>query len=387
MNEGKLNNTQSSDSNYFIQKLRDPIWQFIGTLLTFLIFLFPFFYAYFFTTQTIDYSENPSKIYITPSYIRRLPDLPVNLIDRAILLIDGKEEKDVHFISFYFQYEGKSSLKQSDFVIPIRGIVPEDRKLIGIQKSEQSPLMVYSRRKPEDENELIKNNGLIKINDQYSFSISSLEYILDEKQKKNRPDKPIDVEITIIDQRTFEIKSPLINPNEWFAIDVYTSQVEQKSKLQEQTMPAPTTTIEDSMFDKSLIEEVTWNCRPIGIQCPSSFVTTPKEYKKTAWYLQFEVFHRGWAIYFIAIFNSFSLLLFLILVSQTISWQIISLRGLILFFGLSLLCLSTAEIIADSLFKINIFNQPPISLIITIVYTGLLLFLSFSFIRNRFINK
>ncbi|HEU4712543.1 MAG TPA: hypothetical protein VFS76_13305 [Pyrinomonadaceae bacterium] len=51
------------------------------------------------------------------------------------MLIDGKEEKGLRLYIFRLEYKGQEPMRPSDFEIPLRGQIPNGRKLLGVQKS------------------------------------------------------------------------------------------------------------------------------------------------------------------------------------------------------------------------------------------------------------
>lgn len=156
--------------------LRDPAWASIRVFVAILTLFSSVFVVWYFRTPAPESSmkANNLRIYLTNS--KALTDVPKTVAARTRVLIDDKEEKDVRFFEYIVDYQGDHPLLKADFEAPIRGRVPENRKIIAVQKSEGSDSIWVPQR-------------------------------IDKKgQRKSTEGAQIAFEIQVTDQRSFEIR-------------------------------------------------------------------------------------------------------------------------------------------------------------------------------------
>lgn len=260
---------------------------------------------------------NKVRIYLTNS--KTLTDVPKTVAARTRVLIDDKDEKDVRFFEYIVDYQGNHPLLKADFEAPIRARVPENRKIIAIQRSEES-LSVPSR---------IDKNG--------------------HTGQAGEPQVAFEAQVT--DQRTFEIKPMLMNPNDWFRVEVYTSAVFQEAKLK---TPADKSTGEatggQGVYPSN--SEINWSCRIAGVSCPAGLYDSldlAKLSRANSSSAPFNpsITHSGWSIYFIILFTNFNLIFVLLLARRGRVARARPVTRMILFVFVVSLSMAIGEILAS----------------------------------------
>lgn len=115
-----------------ITKLRDPIWQAIGALIALIALVTSFFIGNLvFRGQ----QSGRNRLMISSQTSQELTDVPTPVNKRMQVLIDGKEEKGLRLFIFRLEYKGQEPMRPNDFEIPLRGHIPDGRKLLGVQRS------------------------------------------------------------------------------------------------------------------------------------------------------------------------------------------------------------------------------------------------------------
>jgi hypothetical protein len=310
------------------KKLRDPIWQAIGALLALVGLFVPFFIGSSTNNSPNPLSSPDSKevmIYSTTS--KSLINFPETLSARTRLFIDGKEEQDVKLYIYFIEYKGVNPLRKGDFEVPIRGSVPQDRKIITVQKS-------------------LDPTGPLKL-DKESGSI------------REERAAPIDFDVSLKDQHNFEIKPMLMNPGEWFKVEIYTSARLPDTKAAKS--PVTMNTPDKKVSSQNLSSEITWSCRIADIKCPAPFRLELDHirFNEVPWFLQFQIRHYGWAIYFMVFFTVLNVILLLILAKSARVIQPMSVKEILIFSLGVVSSLAVSEILADWLFNHNNLNKQP----------------------------
>jgi hypothetical protein len=295
------------------KKLRDPIWQFFGVLLALITLLSSLIIAYLvFPTGR----STPSRVMIATETAKDLTDFPEPVSKRMRFLIDDKEERDLRLFIYRIEYKGDQPIRSWDFEKPMRGTIPTTRKLVAVQTSPnlEGPLRVD------------RETG--------------------RAERDTKP--PINFEVSIIDPQTFEIKPVLMNPGEWFGIEIYTSaQDSDNSKL-----PAPTPP-DQAEKTRRLHSEISWSCHVAGVQCPGQWdFGLDFEFLGTdaPWFLQISVDHEGWAVYVIVLFTVVNLLLMVLLAKTARLGEARPAIQVILFSLAIASSLASAEVATDWLF-------------------------------------
>jgi hypothetical protein len=247
--------------------LRDPMWQTFGVLLAFLVLFIPLMIAYFNSSNP---HFNTNRIVVSNKTAKDLTDIPEAIKNRMQVLIDRKEEYDLHFITEQIQNKGNQPIRSSDFETPLRGSVPTNRKLFVVQKSTtaEGPLVFD------------KDTGTV--------------------EHENRPQ--IDFEIKLLDEHTFEIKPVLMNPGEWMTVEIYTVAAHDVTKGSSETKQPPSV---------SPYSEVKWSCHVAGAICPDK-IDIDFDYGSLGVskysFLHVSVEHEGWSVYFVLLFSVLSIL-------------------------------------------------------------------------------
>ena len=375
MSEESNKETVVPKKNKYIEKLRDPIWQFFSVVAAFVLFALPLTFSYFFSSnEPVPFVQKESLQIGT--YIATGASVPNSISSRTKIVIDGKEARDTQLSIYYFKNSGTKPITKESIVMPITGTIPSDRKIlsIGVLTAGSPTVVVQSQVNSQ------KGEALNKIN------------LVDLYPDTEIP-KPIKVEIKIINENSFEIIPTLINPSEWFGIETLTALKEmpslsnsssaKNSKISPQ--PSPTFSfndVENRIRPKNLEKgEIEFSCRIINVECPDKFVYDGKISVK----YKFQIQHYDKAIYFIVIFNSFSLIFFLILINQTENWKSQTNKGLLLYIFLTLLSLANAEILADYFFNDNdLSTQPRISTVGLIMYGLIVILILLPLIKKCF---
>lgn len=237
-------------------------------------------------------------------------------------LVDNKEYHDLRLFVFRIEYKGKDPVRATDFEMPIRVRIPVTRKLIGVQKATnlEGPLR---------------------------FNKETRDLVRDTKP-------PINFEVEILDDHSFQIKPVLMNPGEWLGVEIYTASAEGV------TSSPPTDSIEKY---KSLSSEISWSCHVAGVECPSTEnLDDDFDYFgfNAPWYLQVSIAHEGWSVYAILLFSVISLLLMVLLAKASGLQRINPIIQIILFSIAAVLSISSAEVIADWLLPNLFYEGQPI---------------------------
>ncbi|HEU4597140.1 MAG TPA: hypothetical protein VFS10_18560 [Pyrinomonadaceae bacterium] len=347
--------TPKSLTGTFKEKLRDPIWQAVGALIALVSLFLPFLFG-----ASMNSSSNPAgsaesgKVMIFPTTSVSLINFPEALTERTRLLIDGKEEQDVRLYIFYVEYRGNRPLRKDDFEAPIRGSLPQDRKIITVQKSPDAKKSLWRDESGHESNE------------------------------ERAP--AIDFEITLNNQQNFEIKPMLMNPGEWFKLEVYTSARTSDAKATKTPTPVPTSTPDGKGTIQNKPSEITWVCRIAGVRCPAPYEPRANRSRllQEPWFLQVYLEHQGWAIYFIVLFVVVNLMLILILAKIAGIVQPLSFTEMLFISVIVVSSLSVSEVLADWLFKDNALDkQPLVSTVLLFIHAILFIILLVYIIATR----
>lgn len=326
------------------KKLRDPIWQAIGAILAFIALLSPFIAGYFLSSSP----HAQSRLMISTQTSKDLTDFPEPVSKRMRILIDGNEESNLRLFIFLIEFKGEQPVRSADFEAPMRGKVPNDRKLVAVQNSPnvEGPLK-YDR----------ETNRLAR----------------DERS-------PVKFEAEILDSQTFEIRPVLMNPGEWGAIEIYTA-------AKDAAVP-PTSTPKTSVEKyKDLSSEISWSCHVAGVQCPGSWdFDIDFDYLgfDGPWYLQVYVSHQGWEIYFILLFTIANLIT-MVLLAKAVGFQRLGMVSQLLLFSVAIAAsVGSADVASDWLFPdIFDFGQPLYAYVIFWVDIGIVLVLGVVAVLKR----
>lgn len=218
----------------------------------------------------------PRRLIITQETAKALIEFPGSGdADKAQLLVGGKPERDLRLFTYRIQYKGSGPLRAGDFEGPLRGSIPSDRKLLSIQAASnlEGPTSFESGQVTRD------------------------------------PTPPIRFNARILDGQHFVIEPLLINQNEWFGVELYTSSSDEAIAKSSPT-PVPRSTEEYKVLDA----EVSWNCRIAGVQCPAGLdLDLDLGGFIQPWYLSVHLAHSGWAAYGLVFFTTVNLILLVVL--------------------------------------------------------------------------
>ena len=295
------------------KKLRDPIWQAVGAFIGFVAILASFVIAYI-TAPPQRFGLN--RLMISNQTSKELTDFAEPVSKRMRFLIDDKEERELRLFIFMIEYKGDQPVRSSDFAIPIRGTIPSARKLIAVQKSTnlEGPLR------------LDKETGRI-----------------------HHDEKPaINFEVNLLDQQTFEIKPLLMNPGEWFGLEIYTA-----AQAPDEPTVGRAPQQDATEKYKTLYSELSWSCHVAGVECPGS-VDLNRDLDfiggDAPWFLQVNISHEGWSVYFILLFTILNLIT-MVLLGKAAGLGAASPVIQLLLFSLAIASsVSSGEVAADWLF-------------------------------------
>jgi hypothetical protein len=330
------------------EKLRDPIWQSIGVFLTFIALLSSL------VVGNLIFRPRPSesnRLIFSSETSKELTDISEPVSKRMQILIDGKEERGLRLFVFRLQYKGQLPVRPSDFEEPIKGQIPNNRKLLNVQKSSN----------PEAPREFDKATETFVAN----------------------PHPPVNFEATLIDEHNFEIKPLLMNPGEWLLIEIYTAAADPNG------YSAPKDSTESY---KELSSEVTWTCHAANVECPAS-LDLQRDFDYMDFnepsFLQVYVMHTGWSVYFIVLFTILNLIV-LVLLGRTAGLSDRPPATQLILFSLAIASsISSAEILADWLLPYHVFgirlhdSQPAFAWLIFAVNITIIVWMAVISIRKR----
>ena len=303
------------------QFVTDSAWQFaLGALIALIAGIaIP---IVFFILQNKTKDPQPRQLVIEQVDHKKLTDFPNSVADRTRILIDGKEEKDVDLFVFTFDYDSDQPARMSDFASSITATVPQNRKVIAAQNSLISGVLVRP-------------------------------YRLDKRGNVSQTDQPpIVVDIHLKDDHTIEITPMLLNPKDWFRVELYTSSY----RVDDKPPGSQTSSLSADKID--------WNCRIAGVQCgygessisralaqlDHSYLTEP---------LEAEISASGWEIYFLIVVTTINLGLILGLSRKTALAQLGCLSQTLLFALAVPLSMTCGGILTDLLWNSeSLSNQP-----------------------------
>lgn len=277
---------------------------------------------------------NILRIY-SPTGNKSLTDFPNSVAARTRILIDGKDEEDVRYLVYIFLYDGERPIRTTDFEVPFRGVLPGNRKIIGVQQSLETGLGIYK------------------------FGTNQ-----------------ITCEIQQIDQRSFEIKPLLMNPGDWFKVEVYSSALPQNDAGK--SGAGQKTVVDQNVGSETTMPDVSWSCRVAGVRCleapPIIDQARLLAEDGSGWKEPLQVTIRsysGWAIYFIVLFTIFNLVVIVVLARRT---SLAESHAAIQFLAFAVgifLSMAAAEILADWFFHGNtLMEQPAFSPILLLIDIG-----------------
>ncbi len=296
-------------------KLRDPIWQPVGVFVAFTTLVATLLLSNLFLHP---HPYLPNRLMFTSDTAKDLTDFPEPVSRRLQIFVDGKEERGLRLFIFRLEYKGDQPLRPNDFETPIIGRIPNNRKIVGVQKS---PNLEGPTRYNRETETLIHDTH-----------------------------PPINFDVNVLDAHSFEIKPLLMNPGEWLGVELYTSTTETDSYT------APKDSTEKY---KELSAEVTWSCHMANVECPGQ-IDLQRDYDYAGFgqpsFLEVYVMHQGWSVYFIVLFTIVNLIV-LVLLARTAGFQKFASWLQLLLFALGIASsIASAEIMADWLLPFRVFG-------------------------------
>ncbi|MDX6405023.1 MAG: hypothetical protein QOH70_2478 [Blastocatellia bacterium] len=260
------------------KKLRDPAWQFVGVVIMTLALIGPIVLSSLKSSSQNELEANRLVIYLDAHNV--LTDFLEPVGTRTRVLVDGKEEQDLKEFVYLLEYRGDHALRPSDFGLPLHARIPTSRKIIAVQKSSnlEGPLR---------------------------FSPESNHY-------EHTKQPPVAFEAQVLTEHDFEIKPILMNPGDWFRVEIYTSSSlgNDKSGASPETRKSK----EEQSTSDILYGDVTWSCHLAGVRCPAERTIEGNVLGfGNPWFLQVYVYHIGWSVYFITAFTILNLILLIAL--------------------------------------------------------------------------
>jgi hypothetical protein len=247
-----------------------------------------------------------------------LTDIPEPVGNRLKIFVDGKEERYLRLFIFRLEYKGNQPMRPDDFETSIVGRVPNNRKILAVQKSPNLEGPFRYNRKTET------------------------------TERDSHP--PIAFETNVVDAHSFEIKPLLMNPGEWFGVEIYTSSND----------PANYTPPRDSTEKyKEISSEISWSCHVASVECPGQ-VDLQRDYDYAGFdepaFLEVYVMHQGWSVYFMVLFCIVNLIT-LVLLAKSAGIQNVAAWLQLVLFALGIASsIASAEIMADWLLPFRVFG-------------------------------
>lgn len=300
-------------------RLRDPIWQFVGVVITVVSILLPLILI------TRDDMKYPNRIMISSQTSKVLTDFPYPINKRFQFVVDGNEVYDLHLHVYLVEYKGKAPIRAVDYETPITANIPSDRKLISVRQATNI-------------------EGPVKFDK--------------EKNRLARSEQPaIDFDAQIVDDTTFHIKPVLMNPGDWYGIEIYTS----RSNIN----------VQSNQLDKSksIYSEISWKCHVAGVQCPGIIdldIDFDHYRDSVPDFMDVSIYHNGWAVYFILVFSVVSIISYVIFTNHERFDKFSNFTRYSLFSVAIVFSIASAEVAADWFFEDPIFkhDQPLFAYII-----------------------
>jgi len=311
--------------------LRDPAWASIRAIIAFLALIASPFVLWYFGGQTPKPTTTSNKLLIYSHTTKNLTDLPAALAGKTRILVDGKDEKDVRLYEYFFEFQGDRPIRSADFETSIRGVVPAGRKILAVQQSRGS------------------SRPLSRLGENGHF--------------ETKAEPAIDCDVRRIDESSFQVMPLLVNPNDWFKVEIYTATAAA-------TDAKTANFVENKRPDSD--PEITWSCRIAGVQCQPT-----QEYEIVFAHLPSGSSdpldasissYEGWSVYFLVL-GTISNLTLMLGLSRRARVEIASPTiRMLLFAGAVFLSMATSEILADWWFHHNSLTRQPF-------YSNLLLLL------------
>jgi hypothetical protein len=299
--------------------LRDPAWAGVRVLVAIVAIVVSVFVVWYFRPPALDNSTKSNRVAIYKNDIKNLTDFPNTVAARTRILIDGKDERDVRFYEYIIDFQGDRPVRTTDFETPIRGTVPPDRKIIAVQQSLADKITSEPTRRDKAGHLLL------------------------------RAGPQIHCDIYTTDQRNFEITPMLMNPDDWFRVEVYTSAATIASEKEPKSAKATGVSTTDV---GAVSPEITWSCRIAGVACPSerelSF-SLPIDLSDSDSHDPLDASineYQGWPVYFIVLFTIGNLIIMVVLAKRTLH-RVGPVGQLALLAVAVFLSMATAEILAD----------------------------------------
>lgn len=249
---------------------------------------------------------------------RELEEVVEPVSRRMQILVDGKEEKGIRLFTFQIEFKSEKPLRPEDFDGPIKAHIPDNRKLLGVQKTENA-------KRP------------------FRLDKTTEKLVRDERQ-------PVEFELSIVDQHNFQIKPILMNPGEWLSIDVYTAAMD----------PSNYAPLSDELERyKEREGEIKWTCHIASVECPGHFDferDSDPSINQPA-FLQVAIQHVGWSVYAIVLFAVVDLLALTLLGKRGGFSRFPTYVQLISFSIAITLSICSGEILADSIFPYRMFGM------------------------------
>jgi hypothetical protein len=336
--------------NTFVAKVKgfiqDRAWQFvIGSSIALIAgIVIP---TVFFLLRDKPEDRQPKQLSIQLKNYKKLTDFPNTVAGRTKILIDGKEQKDVELVVYSFYYVGDGPVRPIDFEQPIRVTVAPNKRIIAAQRSLDDVL--------------------------------SKPYRIDENDQLKSPDQPqINVDVTVLeDYKAAEIRPVLLNPEDWFVVEIYTASYISTDKISEP---------EATGSKKEGVAALDWSCRVAGVRCGSEHITALAE-GPTPYFsepLGAAISQEGWAVYFIVAYTILNLGLILALGRKLVDQAGCIVQFLI--FALAVcLSMTSAGVLAEVFFQsASIGNYPRgIEIIFWGNYLGIVVLIILAFQRSR----
>jgi ABC-type sugar transport system permease subunit len=304
----------------------DRAWQFvIGSLITLLGSIAIPIVFYVLQNKTKD--SQPRQLVIEQVDHKKLTDFPNSVAGRTRILIDGKEEKDVDLFVFTFDYDSDQPARISDFALSITAKVPQNRKIIAAQNSLLSGILARPYR--------LDKTGNVSLTDQ----------------------SPILVDIHLKDDHTAEITPLLLNPNDWFRVELYTSSYRIDDK-------SPQSQSSNNELSQTANEKIEWSCRIAGVQCgygeaSISRALARRERPYFSEPLEASIHAEGWEIYFLIVVTILNLGLILGLAKKTALAKLGCVLQSLLFAIVVTLSMITAGILTDLFWNSESLSDQP----------------------------
>lgn len=265
-----------------------------------------------------------------------------------------------------------SPIKKEDFAEPLTGTIVNNRKIIGVQRSHQS--LTYLNA-PDGTSARAWQIGNV-------ITAALSEFTLDPVFRRDS----IRFESRIKDLVSVELQTSLINPDDWFAIDIYTADDSRNNLRHPATDPSDSQTASTPSSNYTWATfEVTWTCRIAGVHCPTAYEPRPpvdQPNRSQGWFDDYSSALNGHEVVAVLIINAIAVLTVLLLMVYSRNWYPNSVRGGLLLAFMVFVAPIASVLLYDKFDGKPFSDQPLVPSILLLIFIIVFAFLVVGFIAK-----